>query len=427
MTAEFQTEQDIASHLYEAARDLRVLKSIAWPGSVRDDFLAAGGEKMPVVDYEPVDTQPARKHLKDAAGLLGSDTPVMEWLRRIHGVLGTQAGLLDSRETKAFYTHSADLFGTPQKLMLDGKTQVIELARHIDETLGELEFEKLVLSGADEALTAEQFADALKPQVAEHFGDDAPAIELSNTLSAKATASSSRIRVRSTASFTQMDVRQLLQHEALIHTATALNGQSQSRFPILGRAHMGTTQIQEGLAVFAEMIAGTMDPKRFRRLADRVIAINMAAEGADFIQVYRFYLEQTDDAEESFENTRRVFRGGVLTGGAPFTKDLVYLNGLLRVHNFLRSVVSLNRADLIRVLFVGKMDLEDVPAIAELIDHQLIEQPKFMPRWAKDLRFVVSYLTYSSFLNRIKLPGFQGYYKDRLAAVPKVWHFDKPG
>ena len=427
MSGAFKIEQDIAGHLYEAARDLRVLKSIAWPGSVRDDFLAAGGEKMPVVNYEPVDSKPARKHLKDAAELLGSDTPVMEWLRRIHGVLGTQADLLDSRETKAFYTHSAALFGTPQKLMLDGKTQVIELARHIDETLGELEFEKLVLSGADEALTAEQFAAALKPQVAEHFGTDAPAIELSDTLSAKATASSRRIRVRSTASFTQMDVRQLLQHEALIHTATALNGQSQSLFPILGRAHMGTTQIQEGLAVFAEMIAGTMDPKRFRRLADRVIAINMAAEGADFIQVYRFYLEQTDDAEESFENTRRVFRGGVLTGGAPFTKDLVYLNGLLRVHNFLRSVVSLNRADLIRVLFVGKMDLEDVPAIAELIDHQLIEQPKFMPRWAKDLRFVVSYLTYSSFLNRIKLPGFQGYYKDRLAAVPKVWHFDKPG
>ncbi|WP_017930761.1 flavohemoglobin expression-modulating QEGLA motif protein [Robiginitomaculum antarcticum] len=427
MSKSFHNEQDIAAHLYEAAKDLRVLKSVAWPGEVREAFLAANGTKMPVVTYPDVDTAPARQHLQDAGVMLDGDAPVMEWLRRIHGVLKTQAEMLDARETRAFYTHSSTLFGTPQMLMLDGKTQVIELARHIDETLRDLEFENLVLEGADDALTARQFAAELEPKVAKYFGEDAPNIELSKSLSAKATASSRRIRVRDDAQFTQMDVRQLLQHEALIHTATALNGKTQNHFPILGSSHMGTTQIQEGLAVFAEMIAGTMDPKRFRRLADRVIAIDMAAEGADFIEVYRFFIGQTGDREESFENTRRVFRGGVLTGGAPFTKDLVYLNGLLRVHNFLRSVVSLNRADLIRVLFVGKMDLEDVPAIAELIDNKLIETPRYMPRWAKDLRFVVSYLTYSSFLNRIKLPGFQGYYKDRLAAVPSVWHFDKPG
>lgn len=427
MDGAFQSEQNIAAHLYEAAKDLRVLKSISWPAEVREKFLAVGGTRMPTISYPEVDTDPARQHLKDCKALLDGDAPVMEWLRRIHGVLETQAEMLDSRETKEFYTHSATLFGTPQMLMLDGKTQVIELARHIDDTLRNLEFENLVMDGADEALTAAQFAAQLEPKVARYFGRDAPRIELSKTLSAKATASASRIRVRDDAQFTQMDVRQLLQHEALVHTATALNGQAQDRFPILGSSHMGTTQIQEGLAVFAEMIAGTMDPKRFRRLADRVIAIDMAAEGADFIEVYRYFMSQTDDREESFENTRRVFRGGVLTGGAPFTKDLVYLNGLLRVHNFLRSAVSLNRSDLIRVLFVGKMDLEDVPAIAELIDNQLIHAPKYMPHWAKDLRFVVSYLTYSSFLNRIKLPGFQGYYKDRLAAVPAVWHFDKPG
>jgi len=70
--------------------------------------------------------------------------------------------------------------------------------------------------------------------------------------------------------------------------------------------------------------------------------------GADFKDVFDFYNERLDDPDQSFENARRIFRGGVITGGAPFTKDMVYLNGLLRVHNFMRTVVKLGRADLIR-------------------------------------------------------------------------------
>ena len=83
-----------------------------------------------------------------------------------------------------------------------------------------------------------------------------------------------------------------------------------------------------------------MDPDRLRRLADRTIAIEMAIDGASFLDVYRFFVASSDDPAQSFENTRRVFRGGVLTGGAPFTKDGVYIEGLLRVHNFLRACLG---------------------------------------------------------------------------------------
>jgi hypothetical protein len=64
--------------------------------------------------------------------------------------------------------------------------------------------------------------------------------------------------------------------------------------------------------------------------------IQHAIDGADFIDVYRYFLEKTDHPEQSFQNAKRVFRGGVMTGGAPFTKDIVYLEGLADVHNFLR-------------------------------------------------------------------------------------------
>lgn len=421
--ADLKRAQKTAKELGEAASDMRVLKSVAWDGSIGARFLTSGADKLPQVKYKRLKTDAARAHIAAARKHNGDHHPVFDWLARTADTLETTANMIDCRGTAQFYTHSKSLFGTPDRFLLDGKTKVIELAQHIDATLNDLNAEHLVLEGADESLSPAQFVERLRPMMNEHFGDRAPKVVLSSSLSAKATASSKRIRVSKTANFTAMDVSQLLQHEALVHAATSLNGRAQKDFPILGSAHAGTTQIQEGLAVFAEMIAGTMDPKRFRRLADRVIAIQMAVDGADFIEVYRYYMGRLDDPKESYENTRRIFRGGVLTGGAPFTKDMVYLNGLLRVHNFLRTVVKLNRADLIRLLFVGKLDLEDVPALAILADQGALNPPNFMPPWAKDLRFVVSYLAYSSFLNRIKMPGFQGYYEDMLDKTPDVWTF----
>ena len=94
---------------------------------------------------------------------------------------------------------------------------------------------------------------------------------------------------------------------------------------------------------------------------------------------------------------------------------------MLRVHNFIRSVVKLRRADLLRILFVGKMDIEDVPALVQLASRGVIDAPKFMPPWAKDLRFLVSYMAYSAFLNQVKMPGFQRYYEAELENVPTVW------
>ena len=414
-----------AKALKAASAEVKMLRSVAWPDDASERFLSGGASALPEIDYAPVDTRDARGYIEDAVKLCEGDHPVTEWLSRSAHDLRVSADMIDARGSKDFYAHSKTLFGTPQNVLLDGKTKVIDLAHHVDSILSDLDADHLVLDGADERLTDTEFAQRLEPKLADHFGEDAPRIDLTPNLSARVTAGSRRIRVRAGASFTQMDVSQLLQHEALVHTATALNGRAQDNFPILGVPHAGTTQIQEGLAVFAEMIAGTMDPVRFRRLADRVIAIEMAVQGADFIDVFKFYQERIHDDAQAFENTRRVFRGGVLSGGAPFTKDMVYLNGLLRVHNFLRTVVAMNRADLIRLLFVGKLDLEDIPALAELAEHGLIKPAKYMPNWASDLRFVVSYLSYSSFLNRIKMPGFRGYYEDMLSAVPDMWSFHK--
>jgi uncharacterized protein (TIGR02421 family) len=412
---------DIARQLERSASHLPILRSVNWTAEVKTKFLKTGALPQPV--YANVDTSPARDILSQLALPLG-DHPVFDWLSRTAGTLETTADMLDSRGSADFFAFSAKLFGAPDDVMLDGTTKVIDLAEHMDGIFTDISVDNLNLGAADAQFDAQGFADQLKPSLRRYFGDDLPAVKVVDNLSAKAIAGSKRIRLRADAIFTARDVEQLLQHEAFIHAGTAKNGRKQDAFPILGRAHAGTTEIQEGLAVFAEIISGAMDPDRFRRLSDRVRVINMAVQGADFKEVFDVYMERFDDPSKAYNNTFRVFRGGVVTGGAPFTKDLVYLKGLMRVHNFMRTVVSLKRADLIRLLFAGKLDVEDIPALAYLRKEGLIYAPKYLPPWVKDLRFLVSYLAYSAFLNQVKLPGFKRYYADALKEVPNIW--DEP-
>ncbi len=418
---QFESATSAASALNEAGRAMRVLSSLSWDNDMRAAFLSRG--TIPAPDYAPVDTAKAREAIAHARRHIDGDHGVMAWLSRLCETLESTASLMETRGTAAFLEHSAALYGQPTDVMLDKTTRVLDLARHMDATLEGMDFDQLVVEGYETELDADAFAQALREKLDPYFGDDAPSVIVAPDVSSKAAASSRRIRIRTDAYFTDRDVDQLLHHEALVHCATGLNGRRQSNFPILSRSHPGTTEVQEGLAVFAEIITGNMDPRRFRRLSGRVLAIQMAIEGADFKEVYDFFLPRAGDPEQAYENTRRVFRGGLMTGGAPFTKDIVYLNGLLRVHNFIRTAVKLRRSDLIRVLFVGKLDIEDIPALAHLARHDQILPPKFMPPWASDLRFLVSYMAYSAFLNQVKMPGFQAYYEEALGDVPDVWAF----
>src|SRR5690606_23946017 len=100
----------------------------------------------------------------------------------------------------------------------------------------------------------------------------------------------------------------------------------------LARTSPLVTATQEGLATFAELVTGASDIERLKRISLRIVAIHMAMHGADFIQVFRFFLDAGQTEGDSFASTQRVFRGVPTTGGAAFTKDTVYLHGLLSVH-----------------------------------------------------------------------------------------------
>ncbi len=52
--------------------------------------------------------------------------------------------------------------------------------------------------------------------------------------------------------------------------------------------------------MLAEIISGMMELDRMQRLADRVVAIQMAVDGADFLQVYRYFLDRSRSEGQAF-------------------------------------------------------------------------------------------------------------------------------
>jgi uncharacterized protein (TIGR02421 family) len=268
--------------------------------------------------------------------------------------------------------------------------------------------------------TGEEVAAFIEEAVKDHFGDSAPEVLLVDELSANAVASTSRIKIRRDAKFTAKDSAQLLNHEAFIHVATGLNGRAQTDIPILAIGHPGTTRTQEGLAVYSEYVSGTLGMDRLRRLADRILAVQMVIDGADFIELYRWFLERSADPEQAFESTRRIFRGAPMTGGAPFTKDCAYLSGYLQVATFIRAAFRAGRADTIGLLFAGKIDLFASPALGELRRQGLVRPAQFAPPWATDPGWILSHLTLMTFMADIDLAAVTDAIADILDHCPRV-------
>jgi uncharacterized protein (TIGR02421 family) len=255
-------------------------------------------------------------------------------------------------------------------------------------------------------IPAEVFADMLRERIGSIFCHDEVKVVLDPCLPSKATASSKRIALRATALFSERDLEQLTQHEAFIHTLTSLNGRHQPHLRVLALGAPRTTRTQEGLATFAEIITGAIDISRLRRLALRVVMVKRALDGADFIDVFRGFLDAGQSEVESYRSAARIFRGGDVRGGICFTKDGAYLEGVMIIHVFIRKALQEGRAELLPMLFAGRLTTADVITLAPFRDSGLIASPVYMPPWARDPQRVLSIMAFSAAAQRLRLDQF---------------------
>ena len=101
--------------------------------------------------------------------------------------------------------------------------------------------------------------------------------------------------------------------------------------------------------------------------------------GADFRDMYRFFLNEGCEPRDSYQQALRVFRGSLPAGTGPITKDLAYGRGLLAVARLLRRSPGNGQAGLIASLFCGKTRLEDLTLLNLLFEEGLVARPHFVP------------------------------------------------
>ncbi len=405
--------------LVEAQRPVRILDAVKWDDGVEKAFLASGCQRLPPVtrDYyqsRPLPYDPAAKLRefedleRDVVRRLGDEGPG-QILRRMCREYADVMRLLAARGTPEFAEVSRRLYGSSSDSVHGDEPSLIEFARTMSGMLDVLAHEPAV-AAEEGTLDARQAVDLLQARLGSYFGDPAPRVKLSDGIVADAAAGCDYIKVRGDARFTPRQVRLLEVHEGWVHLGTTLNGQSQPVCTFLGKGPPSATLTQEGLAVITEVLAFASHPGRLRRLTDRIQGVAMAEDGADFLEVYRYFLEVGYPPRESYQNGMRVFRGSLPAGCGPFTKDLCYSKGFVLVYNFIRMAVRRGQVGRVPLLFCGKTTLADLKTLAHLADEGLVAPPRFVPPPFADLHALSAWMCYANFLDRLSLQRLEQEY-----------------
>jgi uncharacterized protein (TIGR02421 family) len=391
--------------LIAAGKKISVLKAIGWPADMEATFLSSYERGNPVLPQPPVkqvDLSGEMATLKTIMAKLDRGHPIGNWLFKTTWSYLTAAQMLMNVGTEEFTRCSTALYGRPDTIYPSQTANAVDAANDLlaisDDLAGR---EGVPPVPAD--IPAEEFARRLRERLGPFFDKDKVEVILNPDMPSKATAGSKSINLRSTALFSALDLEQLTEHEAFVHTATLLNGKHQPYFKSLGLGAPRTTRIQEGLATFSEIITGAIDLNRLRRIALRVVMLERALNGADFIEVFRGFLDAGQTPTESYQSAARIFRGGDVRGHICFTKDGAYLEGVMIVYMFIRKVLQAGHAEMLPMLFAGRVTTADVITLSPYMQSGLIARAVYVPPWARDTQRVLSLMTFFTAAQRFRL------------------------
>lgn len=412
--------RDISAQILDAQRPVRVLRALAWGDAVERTFFATGASELPRPSYQIPSAELTRslERFRELKTRVPGDNGIERFLRETCQSFATAARMLLSVGTRDFFFHAAELYGRPESLSADRKTTNLDLARHFARVVEGVAGNARLPSPIDEeTLSAEEAVPELQRRFGAAFPDRVIRVEIVDGLASKAAARVDLLQLKRDARFSRRDLMQLEHHEGDVHLATAVNGRAQPVMSFIGYPAPRTTGTQEGLAVLTEFFTQSTGVDRLRSLADRTLAIKMAEDGASFVDLFRSFRARGYDDRGAYDLARRVCRGGLLEGGAPFTKDVCYLDGLVRVTNFLRVALVKGHVDYVRLFFCGKIDAADVPLFGRLRAEGLVIDPRYVPAWARDLSYLTAFMSYAAFLGETDMVEIRRRYEDLVSAA----------
>ncbi|ASQ46633.1 flavohemoglobin expression-modulating QEGLA motif protein [Legionella clemsonensis] len=415
---ELRVIQELSARLVEAQRTIRILDSIKWDDAIKKDFFTKKAQALPKIDRDyylnkplPFDATEKQEEfrliVRDAQNQLGQYSPVTRLIKRQCEEYARAVQMLNARGTPAFCELAMELYGSPDDAFYSGGPRLSELGTLLFDVLTALEVQ--LKSEADEKKHTPQKAQELLQERLSHFFDQHPGkvtVMVSDDMVADASAGADTIKLSQHAMFSDRDLKYLEVHEGWVHVGTTLNGATQPYCSFLGKGSPSCSVIQEGLAVITEIVTFSSYPGRVRKITNRVIALEKVRQGANFIDIYRYFIECGLTEDDSYNHTVRVFRGSTPEGG-PFTKDLSYAKGFLLIYNYMRFAISQRRIDSIPLLFTGKLILDDLPLLGELKERGILSPPVYLPPPFKDLAALSAWMSFSLFLNKFSLNEIQ--------------------
>ena len=291
------------------------------------------------------------------------DPTLAQLLRDQQSEIDRKLTMLGDRGTPKFLYGSLQVYGGVPDDLLSVAQEILDRVppRSRDESM------RSTIDATEFAIRAQAEIDYYRSQ----SSDVLSTVEIRRDVSAL-TVSRGNVLVPASSKIPLSRVDALIAHEIGTHVVTYVNGHAQ-RFRQLYVGLPGYEELQEGIAVVAEYLAGGLSRPRLRLLAARVVASRHMIEGATFVEVFR-ELDRTYDFAHrtAFGITTRVFRGGGLT------KDVSYLRGLLGMLDYLREGGDYAS------LLVGKFGPEHIPIIEELRWREVLAPSVLRPRYLDD-------------------------------------------
>ncbi|MFJ1269755.1 flavohemoglobin expression-modulating QEGLA motif protein [Legionella lytica] len=410
--------QELSKRIVDTQRKIRILDSIKWDEGIKKEFFKHKGQRLPTVDKDYYEKKPLpfnvhdkqeefRLILRDAQNQLGQYSTVTRLIRRQCEEYSRASQMLAARGTPAFSELAMELYGSPNDVFYAGGPRMSQMGTLLFDVLSDLSIQ--LQSDADvKHYTPQQAQEILQARLGAFF-DKHPGrvtVMVSDDMVADASAGADSIKLSQQAMFSERDLRYLEVHEGWVHVGTTLNGSMQPNCFFLSKGSPSSSVIQEGLAVITEIVTFSSYPGRMLKITNRVIALDKVTQGANFVDIYRYFIECGLTPDDSYNQTVRIFRGSTPTGG-PFTKDLSYAKGFILIYNYIRFAISQKHVESIPLLFTGKLVLDDLPLLRELQERDILTSPVYLPSPFRDLAALSAWMSFSLYLNQFDLNEIQ--------------------
>ena len=316
-------------------------------------FFKSKCTEIPDFKYNPIQINPfeLKQKLSNLKVQDISDVTIRHLYESVINSQFDKIDMLSALDTPKFLYNSLRYFGRPSKKDIQNAHYFL----HLPEIAGEPKRSPSL--GVDEAMASFKLG-------LESYGFQSKIEKSSRVISQVMVLNAKKtILFRPDAKFTRSQIDALVEHEIGVHMVTTMNSNAQ-KLNVFNLGLPVNTMTQEGLAILAEYLSGNISMKRLKKLAYRVIVVDMMCSGADFIECFNFLVnDQGLDKDDAFSVVTRIFRGG------GFTKDYLYLSGFVKILRFWKNDNDLSP------LLIGKTSLDFYHTINEMIQRDMIQKP----------------------------------------------------